>query len=239
MSVICGPWLSQPHQQYSNLRLWLRHPASEPQPRPLKSLRQPPRAQNRQCCFNQLVDICRDSVTRVWRDQVMSPVKMFFDYKLSFVSPKNIFQEELKLKIFLFAKLGITFKGSEWLSFYRLLYKYIFLYVSKLTCVYWACLKDGPRVKLINQHKVTFCSSIELVIINLPDWTPAPARGDVSRNLSEVPVFIGLFMSCVAFICLQYDNNIWAKVGTKLSRISSHATRLSPTPLQYQTTTNP
>ena len=28
MSVICGPWLSQPHQQYSNLRL--RHPASEP-----------------------------------------------------------------------------------------------------------------------------------------------------------------------------------------------------------------
>ena len=69
----------------------------------------------------------------------------------------------------------------------------------------------------------------------------APARGDVSprRNLSKVPVFIGLFMSCVAFICLQYDNNIWAKVGTKLSRISSHATRLSPTPLQYQTTTNP
>ena len=149
MSVICGPWLSQPHQQYSNLRLWLRHPASEPQPRPLKSLRQPPRAQNRQCCFNQLVDICRDSVTRVWRDQVMSPVKMFFDYKLSFVSPKNIFQEELKLKNFLFAKLGITFKGSEWLSFYRLLSKkYIFLYVPKLTCVYWACLKDGPRVKL-------------------------------------------------------------------------------------------
>ena len=97
-------------------------------------------------------------------------------------------------------------------------------------------MKDGPRVKLINQHKVTFCSSIELLIINLPDWTQGPARGDVSRNLSKVPVFIGLFMSCVAFICLQYDNNIWEIVGTKLSptaRIRSHTSRLSPTPLQY------
>ena len=32
MSVICGSWLSRPHQQYSNLRLWLRHPAPEPRP---------------------------------------------------------------------------------------------------------------------------------------------------------------------------------------------------------------
>ena len=52
-----------------------------PWSRPLKSLRQPPRARNRQCCFNQLVDICRESVTRVWRGQVMSLVKVFFILK--------------------------------------------------------------------------------------------------------------------------------------------------------------
>ena len=32
----------------------------------LWTLRQPPRAQNRQCCFNQLVDICRDIGCELW-----------------------------------------------------------------------------------------------------------------------------------------------------------------------------
>ena len=37
-----------------------------PEPGLWRLPRQPPRAQNRQCCFNQLVDICRDSATWVW-----------------------------------------------------------------------------------------------------------------------------------------------------------------------------